>query len=932
MKNNKNVRKDNLSPVENGSKRIYKMYKSKKNWVVAPVVLLTLLGAVAPAPIALTNVVNAEETTVVAATDTTKQDALSKLNTLKGYGFDVSAQENSIKSATNQADVYTAVLNAYKLVTTDTAKKLVSNYDNIKKAVEDAATAGKVTSTEKDALLGALKSSATTEANTYVTTVGGYTSSTTDLYKNLIDQFTTLENASKKVEAANNDVKTLLDSYVTGNVSADAKVTAANAIVDGLKNLSEAQKAAYDASIVAAQNTYTQADKSTDVNAKNALDTLINAVDTALSTAKEADATNLSNDVTAVKSLSAYTGLSSELQKQYSDKLDAAKTLDAVKAIKDELVANELANKRQSALDETINVNYGSFGAYYTTGTATETLAKKQAIVDYFKGLVNKADTTDKVTSVTNDFETWAGYANMTAAKAVVTVSTIIGDTPTPNLDATARAEYTSKYERLATTASPLELKKLVDEIVAANTKALEDAKTAAETEVKGLANLPKADLEKALQDIKDAANVSGVKTAIDNAKAAVVDPELKAAKDKATEAIKTWKAADEATYISAVNAETTVNGVNKVFAEKANAYLGTSNTSAFGKNDVKDIKPIALAVLDTLGLSDSDLAKAKAVVNASDATVATIYDGLKPFFTKTVDIAQNAITQAALVKAQEDANKAIDSLSYLSDAQKADFKSQVAKATTTAAIGAPTDLATADTIVGKAKKANETAKTLATVTKPEAVRKVLALENLTSAQKADYQAKILAASDSATVDSLVAQAQSLDLQQETDLATFKAKAATADTGAIAKLPNLTNDEITAYNNAVNAATTLEAAKDAFNKAVVQSNKATDAETVKSLKSLYDNGKFNEGLAKAASLNDEKLKAEWTEKFADAVKLENAKTAAIDTIRKADYLTEKQTNDFVKNVNAATSTADVDKVLDEVKALAPATAVQLYRA
>ena len=63
MKNNKNVRKDNLSPVDNSTKRVYKMYKSKKNWVVAQVVLLTLLGAVAPAPIALSNVVNAVEDT-----------------------------------------------------------------------------------------------------------------------------------------------------------------------------------------------------------------------------------------------------------------------------------------------------------------------------------------------------------------------------------------------------------------------------------------------------------------------------------------------------------------------------------------------------------------------------------------------------------------------------------------------------------------------------------------------------------------------------------------------------------------------------------------------------------------------------------------------------------------------------------------------------
>lgn len=96
MKNNKNVRKDNLSPVDNSTKRVYKMYKSKKNWVVAPVVLLTLLGAVAPAPIALSNVVNAattedagntkeEDTTVTAdaATVAAKKDAKFAIENLE---------------------------------------------------------------------------------------------------------------------------------------------------------------------------------------------------------------------------------------------------------------------------------------------------------------------------------------------------------------------------------------------------------------------------------------------------------------------------------------------------------------------------------------------------------------------------------------------------------------------------------------------------------------------------------------------------------------------------------------------------------------------------------------------------------------------------------------------------------------------------------
>lgn len=47
MKSNKKFRKDDLSP-ENNTKKIYKMYKRKKQWVVAPVLIGLLLNAVSP--------------------------------------------------------------------------------------------------------------------------------------------------------------------------------------------------------------------------------------------------------------------------------------------------------------------------------------------------------------------------------------------------------------------------------------------------------------------------------------------------------------------------------------------------------------------------------------------------------------------------------------------------------------------------------------------------------------------------------------------------------------------------------------------------------------------------------------------------------------------------------------------------------------------
>ena len=138
------------------------MYKSKKNWVVAPVVLLTLLGAVAPAPIALSNVVNATETTVTTELDAAKSDVTNKI---KGLGLsDEATLLTSVKEAKTAEDAFVVLKGAYTKAVeaqiTDFNKKAdeeIAAINKVENLGDDAATyTGKVTAA-KTAVANAFK-------------------------------------------------------------------------------------------------------------------------------------------------------------------------------------------------------------------------------------------------------------------------------------------------------------------------------------------------------------------------------------------------------------------------------------------------------------------------------------------------------------------------------------------------------------------------------------------------------------------------------------------------------------------------------------------------------------------------------------------------------------------------------------------------------
>ena len=145
--------------------------------------------------------------------------------------------------------------------------------------------------------------------------------------------------------------------------------------------------------------------------------------------------------------------------------------------------------------------------------------------------------------------------------------------------------------------------------------------------------------------------------------------------------------------------------------------------------------------------------------------------------------------TGADLATAKADATAAIDAMKYLTDEEKADYKQQVADATTTDAI---------DTVV-----ADATAQNLANA-KDWATTEIGGLTNLDDAGKQTYLDQLPGATTVEAVEQIVEDARNAT---STDLTTEKADA----TAAIDAMKYLTDEEKATYKQQVTDATTADA-------------------------------------------------------------------------------------------------------------------------
>ena len=917
MKNNKNVRKDNLSPVDNSTKRVYKMYKSKKNWVVAPVVLLTLLGAVAPAPIALSNVVNAE-TTEVANLTPAKTDVINKL---KNLGLsDTSKEVTDVKAAaTTDEKAFEILKEAYtkavEAQVTDFNKKANEEITAIKKVEnlgDDAATyTGKVTAAQKavnDALSAFTKGLIVTTKH-FDESTGEYV--TRDNY---VEQRKAFDAALAKQTPVLTSALAEAKAQAKLNSDYEAKKADVIAQINKLSNLTAAEKDVY-----LSQVSKIDADYDTNYN-PDKID-WIKKLQSVLEAAQKANTDKLNAELVAAKAeaqkaLNEATSLSatakSSFQKQIDGLTDPAKADALVKSIKD---ADAKAK----------------FEAY------------KKDLIDEFNGdkVLSSADRQSYINKANNA----SSYQELADVKAAFKDAVTLAQLNTKSLTA-LKEDVTSRLDEFG---GLTDLQKgdyqfavkiadtkdavinIFKEAQAKSREAISNAKVEATKTINGLTHLSESEKGTKLQAIEIADSLDAVSNVVKAAKDLDVANELAAAKLQAKRDIAKMKylTLTSASSLNAkVDAASNLKAVQDILRDAAEQNLKDGLAEAVEAKDLDLAKEMGKEALDFLpNLSDTEKANAiKDMDAAKDAQEVQDAYNIAVNVSKANSEAKELAEK--LAKDKEDAINLVNGYKYISSEQKADYIAQIKAAKNT------TEL---DAVKKAAKAAEDKAKAKAEALSKEKQR-VLSLisddtnadylKHLTEAQRDDFVAKVLRASSIDAVKSVERDAVSTNFDQ----IPTKEEFLEAIKNWTSKTTYLNDKQKAALDKAINDSKDLASMKQAYKDAIAKADAQNDVLVMKELDNLIKEGLYETAKTKLAELRVDANKAKYSSLVDGLLALRDAKAKAQSEIEKADYASAKEKEGLLNSLAKADSIDGVNKVLDQLHALQPAEVVLLYRA
>ncbi|HFI0294364.1 TPA: DUF1542 domain-containing protein, partial [Streptococcus suis] len=669
----------------------------------------------------------------------------------------------------------------------------------------------------------------------------------------------TLEDAAVK-DLANIEIKAAYDDAVKAIEAADNLSTAAK--TQALEDLKKARQAAEEAI-----KTATTADEV----AKGALDGLksIAKVEAkaAADDAKAAIAQN-SNLTDAEKKV--YTDAIDEALKDTETKIDAATDADTVDA-ETVLAQKDIAKQEVAA-----------------------------ATADAVKGIEANTNLTD---AEKDEYKATVTKAAETAEKAIADATTA-ADIQSKTFDAT---QDVAKEEVKADAADAI-----------AGIKANDNLSDTAKEEA--IAAIEEA-RDTTLENIENAKTAAEVDTATLDAEKANAKAEIKAAADDAKKAIDenaNLPASDKNALKLAIDAEVAATNLeidNAKTAEEIDAAtLATEKSIA--KAEVKAAAEDALQAIDeNANLTDDEKAAAKADVYVELSKAEKAID--KATTADAIDnatlVGEKAFATAELEAAADDAKKAIDANTHLTDDQKQAAKdavdAELAKAKEAVAGAVTADEVDAATLVGEKAVAKEEIKAAA----EDAKKAIDANSNLTDDEKAAAKAAVdteVAKANEAIDKAATADAvDTATLVGEKAVAKEELKAAADDAKkAIDENANLTpeekaaakkavDDEVAKAEKAIDAATKAEevdAATLVGEKAVAKEELKAAAEDAKKAIDANDNLTPEEKAAAKKAVDDEAAKAE----------------EAIDAATKAD------------EVDAATLAGEKAVAKEEVKAAA----------
>ncbi|HEM4053994.1 TPA: DUF1542 domain-containing protein [Streptococcus suis] len=579
----------------------------------------------------------------------------------------------------------------------------------------------------------------------------------------------TLEDAAVK-DLANIEIKAAYDDAVKAIEAADNLSTAAK--TKALDDLKKARQAAEDA----VKNATTA-----DEVAKGALD--------GLKSIAKIEATAAADD--AKEAIAKNSNLTADEKKVYTDAID--------KALKDTETKIDAATDADTVDAETV--------------LAQKDIAKQEvaaATADAVKGIEANTNLTD---AEKDEYKATVTKAAETAEKAIADATTA-ADIQSKTFDAT---QDVAKEEVKADAADAI-----------AGIKANDNLSDTAKEEA--IAAIEEA-RDTTLENIENAKTAADVDTATLDAEKANAKAEIKAAADDAKKAIDenaNLPASDKNALKLAIDAEVAATNLeidNAKTAEEIDAAtLATEKSIA--KAEVKAAAEDALQAIDeNANLTDDEKAKAKADVYVELSKAEKAID--KATTADAIDnatlVGEKAFATAELEAAADDAKKAIDANTHLTDDQKQAAKdavdAELAKAKESVVAAKTADEVDAATLVGEKAIAKEEIKAAA----DDAKKAIDANSNLTDDEKAaakaavdDEVAKANEAIDAATTADEV---DAATLAGEKAVAKEELKAAAADAKkAIDANDNLTDAE-------------KQAAKDAVDAEVAKANDAIDAAT-----------------------------------------------------------------------------------------------------
>lgn len=484
------------------------------------------------------------------------------------------------------------------------------------------------------------------------------------------------------------------------------------------------------------------------------------------------------------------------------------------------------------------------------------------------------------------------------------------------NLDTLSKGNYQYAVDQAQT---KTEVSAVFVAAKAADAKLLADAKAAAVKTVNALTTLSDDAKAAAVTAINKQTTLTDVTTTVDKAKADDKAAALKAVKETAIQSVNSLKyLSNTEDYIKDIQAATTPEAVQTIVANAVQVNLDAGLVT----DNIAQAKEVATQTINSL----ADLTAEQKVNAVAEVKAATTLDAVKKVLAtaKETNFANGYANGVAkdLADKKADAVKTINDLPYLTAAQKADYASKVNAAETTGKVAE---------VVTAAKAADTTAKQIAEAlqkAKNAANTEIAALPNLKPEQKATFFGKVLNATSENEVDTILLSARKLNLDQTTDKEAYRAAAI----NSVNSMNSLIKNQKAGFEAELKAATTIDEMKATIAKATAQNATQNDTAVAKEIDKLLASDDLSAAQQKIKELQLDTTIATYTAKVEAVLALRSAKEDARKVINDANYLTPAEKTEFVKQVNAATSTDAVATIVKAATAKAPAEKVQMYRA